>query len=240
MAGARAMVARSSETPATMIQQGDTLLLGKNLLGGLLTTVGAGTWTAAQIAAGIITRTGPVGGYTDTIDSADNIIAALGGNGSADVTQGTTFEVTFINTVAQAMTLAAGTGITLDTINGTGVVNCAASLARTYLFTINNASRLTVQQMNYLTTTKVLNFNLTTGQVARALAASNGGGLAITPGMIVSGTSITAGTKVVGLIMGQGGITGVTVDTNTTGTQTNDSVTFSPSITVSSLGTVGL
>lgn len=241
MAGVKAMGARASEFPAQLVQQGDVLLLGENLAGGVLTTVGAGTWTAALIAAGIITRSGPVGGYTDTTDSADSIIAALAGNdAAANLAQGSTFRLTFINTVAQAMTLAAGTGVTLDTTNGSGVVNCAASLVREYLVTVNNASRAVTQQMNYLTTTKILNFNLSSGEASKPLRASNGVGLAITPGMIVSGTSITAGTKVVGLLMGQGGITGVTVDTNTTGTQTNDAVTFSPSITISSLGTKGL
>jgi hypothetical protein len=234
------MVARAGEVPATMISQGDTLILGENLAGGVLTTVGAGTWLAAQIASGIITRSGPVAGYTDTTDTANNILTALAGNGSAaDLQQGSTFRMLFVNTVAQLMTLAAGTGVTLDTTNGTGVVNCAASLVREYLFTINNNSPETTQQCNFLTTTKIINFNLRSGESARPMQGSNGSGLAITSGMIVSGTNIAAGTKVVGLIAGQGGITGVTVDTNTTGTQTNTAVTFSPSITISSLGTRG-
>lgn len=240
MSGARAMVARSSEVPSALISQGDTLLLGENLAGGLLTTVGAGTWTAAQIVAGIITRTGPVGGYTDTTDTAANILTALGGNGTAEVAQGSTFRLLFINTVAQAMTLAAGTGVTLDTTNGSGVVNCAASLVREYLVTINNGSPEVTLQCNFLTATKNIYFNLRTGESARAMQASNGNGLAITSGMLGGGTGIAAGTKVTGLIAGQGGILGVTVDTNTTSTQTNSSVTFSPSITISSLGTKGL
>jgi hypothetical protein len=37
-----------------------------------ITTVGAGTLTAAALLAGIIERTGPVAGYNDTLETADN------------------------------------------------------------------------------------------------------------------------------------------------------------------------
>lgn len=240
MSGARLMVTRDSQVAAVAVMQGDLILAGENLPGGALTTVGAGTWTGALMATGLITRTGPVGGYTDTTDTADNIIGALAGNGVASLAQGTTFRLMFMNTVAQALTLAAGVGVLLDTTFGSKVVNCAASLVREYLVTINNASRAVTLQSNFLTTTKSIFFNLLAGESAKRLAGSNGDGLAITPGMGVSGTNVTAGTLVTGLILGQGGIIGVTVDTNTTGTQTNAAILFSPSITISSLGTKGL
>lgn len=241
MAGLRLMGARSSEVPATMIQQGDTVLNGENLLAGLLTTVGAGTWLGAAIASGTVTRSGPVGGYTDTTDTADNVIAALAGNGSADLAPGTSFALRFINTVAQAMTLAAGRGFTLDTTNGSKVVNCAASLVRKYICTFTNTTRESIQICNFLAATpRTVNFNLSSGQTARPLAASNGGGLNISIGQLMTGTGITTGTKVTGLIQGQGGLLGVTTDTDVASDQTGSGITFSPTINIASIGTDGL
>lgn len=73
-----------------------------------ITTVGNGTLTAAAMLGGIITRTGPVAAYTDTTDTAANIIAAVGSFNS-----GGTFLMNVKNATAFVQTLAAGTGVTL-------------------------------------------------------------------------------------------------------------------------------
>lgn len=73
-----------------------------------ITTVGNGTLTAAGLIGGQIARTGPVAAFTDTLDTAANIVTALGA-----FTSGQTFIVRIKNATAFVQTLAIGTGITL-------------------------------------------------------------------------------------------------------------------------------
>jgi hypothetical protein len=221
------------------ILPGDLAAGGENILNGGLATVGAGTWTAALIANGIIRRTGPVGGYTDTTDSAANIVAALAGNTPlADIVAGSSFRLLFINAVAQALTLAAGTGVVL----GTGTTTVAASLWREYLFTILNPTPPVTLQATFGNASKVVTFVLPPNMLGFPLGqAANPQGITITPGMIVidntTAGNITATTKVVGITQGQSGITGVTLDTNSGGASATlgDSLTFHPSILLDSL-----
>lgn len=212
------------------IAPGDILGLGENILTGALATAGAGTWTGAAIASGMINRTGPVGAYTDTTDTATNILAALKGNSPGiDILPGTTFRMLLINTVAQALTFAAGAGV----VTGTGTLNVAASLVREYLWTILNADGPYTLQSNTTNGNKVITFVLPPGMVAfpqgPAVNAIN-----ITPGMTVSGTGITAGTKVLGVTQGVGGVIGVTTDTNSTATGAA-ALTFGPTIQIDGL-----
>jgi hypothetical protein len=74
-----------------------------------ITTVGAGTLTAAAIADGVITRSGPTAAYTDTTDTAVAIVAAL-----LNAAVGESGLVIIKNTVAFPQTLAAGVGVTLS------------------------------------------------------------------------------------------------------------------------------
>lgn len=76
-----------------------------------ITTVGAGTLTAAGIAGGLITRTGPTAAYTDTTDTAVAIVAAV-----ANAYVGQSFELNIKNSVNFTETLAAGVGVTLSGI----------------------------------------------------------------------------------------------------------------------------
>lgn len=210
---------------------GSLIAGGESISAGAITTAGDGTWLGANIATGIIRRSGPAAGYTDTTDTSTNILAALAGNANATECQpGVTFRLLFQNTVAQAMTLAAGVGVAL----GTGVTTTAASLGREYLFTILNAS--TALLMNCVTTngSALVTFVLPPGMAAfpigPLLTATN-----ITPGMVISGTGITAGTKVLGVTQGVGGITGVTMDANATATSAGVALLFVPSIRIDSL-----
>lgn len=210
---------------------GDLIAGGESITAGANATVEAGTWTGAQIATGIIRRSGSTGAYTDTTDTAANIITALKGSGSiADVVKGSSFRLLVQNTVAVALTLAAGTGVTL----GTGVTTIAASLVREYLLTILNADGPYTVPCVLAATDKVITFILPQGYSAYPIG-NNAGALNITPGMIVSGTGITAGTKVLGVTQGQGGIIGVTTDTNNASTQTNTALTFGPNILIDGL-----
>lgn len=238
---ARPMVTKNDIT-SSLLAPGDLLAGGESISAGALTTVGSGTLTAAMIATGIIYRTGPVGGYTDTTDTATAIIAALAGNFTqAEVVPGTTFRLRFINSVAQAMTFAAGTGV----VAGTGTLNVAASLWREYLVTILNASQQQVFQMtgNNGSANLYFGFNVGSGGAAPTgttmlpISGSNGTGgtFNATPGASATGTNLAASATVIGLIAGQGGVIGVTLSGNNTGA-VNGAITFGPSVRFDGLG----
>lgn len=99
-----------------------------------ITTVGAGVLTAAGIVGGLIMRTGPVGAYTDTTDTAVAIIALLDNPAVGD-----SWEFTHVNGVAQAMTFAGGVGVTIA-----GVTDNAASKVRRYHVQVTGAATITI------------------------------------------------------------------------------------------------
>lgn len=82
--------------------------------GAALATAGAGTYTAAIIAGGIILRDPAGASRTDTTDTAENIIANATIGLDADYK---TFQFYVINTAdaAEAITLAGGAGVTIVT-----------------------------------------------------------------------------------------------------------------------------
>lgn len=91
-----------------------------------ITTVGAGTLTAAAMANGLIARSGPTAAYNDTTDTATAILATM-----TSPRIGDGFEFTIQNGVAYAGTMVAGSGITLA-----GVTANAASKVREYRATV--------------------------------------------------------------------------------------------------------
>lgn len=233
MPAARPLVSRGGVGNDGPVLPGDLLTAGENILTGALTTAGAGTWTAAMIASGIIRRTGPGGGYIDTTDTATNILAAIAGNAAAaDVVPGTTWRMLFINTVAQAMTFAAGAGV----VSGTGTLTVAASLTREYLWTVLNASPAVTLQSNTTNASAVVTFVLPAGMQSWPIGPAPNA-VNITPGMTVSGTGITAGTTVLGVTQGQGGLTGITLSANATATSAAGGValTFGPTLQIDAL-----
>lgn len=76
-----------------------------------LTTVGAGTVTAAGIAGGVTLRSGSTAAFSDTTDIADNIIAAGFSSASAI---GASFTYTYVNNTVAVATLGGGTGVTVS------------------------------------------------------------------------------------------------------------------------------
>jgi hypothetical protein len=180
-----------------------------------ITTVGAGTLTAAALLAGIIERTGPVAGYNDTLETADNLMAA-----NPALTPGDSWEFIHRNTVAQAMTMVAAEGAELVGSN-TGII---ASAVRRYLITILANGRRQVFAANTVNGNAVL-----TGFTAAQM-------LLMTPGMGVSGTGITGGTTVIGVnISGRT----VTLSANATATGLN-ALTFFPRYNVRGLASMSL
>ena len=95
-----------------------------------ITTVGNGVLTAAGMVGGVIRRSGPVGAYADTTATATDIIAAI-----PHVRVNHTFDLTVINTVAFANTVAAGAGVTLA-----GTTTISASTWRRYIGKITNVA----------------------------------------------------------------------------------------------------
>jgi len=190
-----------------------------------LTTVGSGTITAAQVVSGILNRTGPTGAFTDTTDTAANIIAALIGNYNYNTTSvagvssgngaqnGTTFRLSYINSVAFAMTLAAGTGVTLGANSAV-----AASSVKDYLVTVTNG---TPQQVFAATTTNA-------SAVITGMNLFQTSQLSV--GMLVTGTGVS------GTVLSiQPGV-GVTLSANASATGTNVAITFNPTVRIDSLG----
>jgi hypothetical protein len=107
-----------------------------------ITTVGSGTLTAAGLTGGVITRSGPTAAFTDTTDTAANIIAAL-----PNPMVGQSWECSLINTTAWPMTLAGGTGVTLSGLASPVPANATARALLTYA--ASNAVSLQLLAINY-------------------------------------------------------------------------------------------
>jgi hypothetical protein len=208
------------------IQPGDVLLLGEVIQP--LTTVGAGTLTALLVASGLIYRTGPTGAYTDTTDTAANIInqivaqynyttaATAGLSSGVAVQNGTTVRLRYMNSVAFVATIAAGTGVTLG--NNATTVN--ASSVKDFLITVTNGTPQQVFACNTTNASAVVT-GLTQFQTSL-----------LTPGMLVTGTGISGGTTIAGIVNG----VGVTLSANATATNVLTALTFSPTLRVDGMG----
>lgn len=202
------------------LQQGD-VIAGAEVLA-QLTTAGAGSITGVLLANNIINRTGPVAGYTDTIDSAANIVSAILSpiGGALAIQQGTTWRVRFINTVAFAQTLAvtANTGVTLGTAPSPGAL---ASSFKDWLITIINGNP--VQSFAGLTTNASA---VVTGMIAAQTAL-------LSPGMVV--TNVVAGLQGLTILSVQPGV-GVIMSGNANATNTVPvAITLSPSVRIDAL-----
>lgn len=99
-----------------------------------LTTVGAGTITAAGIAGGVTTRSGSTSAFTDTTDTGDAIIAAMP-NGNI----GASFEYTYINNTVAPATITGGSGVTVS-----GITTVGAGKTALYLVTYTAADTVTM------------------------------------------------------------------------------------------------
>jgi hypothetical protein len=225
-------VVRSNGVISREQAPGDIMSTGRSIAP--LTTVGAGIWTGAMIAQGIIKRTGPIGAYIDTTDSAINILTALRGNApAAESMQGVSFEVQFINTVAFAQTLAAGAGVVLGTQGGSN--NTGASSSYPYLFTIKNDMALPLSLLANLTNASPLvTFVLPPGMNAFKMGPAPDA-VNLMNGASVTGTNIPAGTTLLNITMGQGGVIGCRLSANATAT-IQQVITFGPTIEVNGLG----
>lgn len=142
-----------------------------------LTTVGAGTMTAAAILSGGINRTGPTSAFTDTTDTANAIQTgwALGAVNSS-------FDLTYINKTAFNATIAGGSGVTLvgQTIvpaNSTAVWRLiwtgSNTISMTLLSVVSNSSLPNAIVTALNATTGVLPAGAITGAKKVVLVSSN-------------------------------------------------------------------
>ena len=106
----------------------------------VLATNGAGTITAAGIAGSITTRTTVAAAFTDTTDTAANIIAAAA-NLVGKV--GASFVYTYQNSSTASATLTGGTGVTVS-----GITNVPANMSAEYLVTYTAAATITMVGLN--------------------------------------------------------------------------------------------
>lgn len=181
-----------------------------------ITTAGAGTLTAAAMLAGIVERTGPGAGYNETLDTADNLMAA-----APQLTVGDSFEFTYRNTVAYAATLVAAEGAELDGSH-TAV---AASKVRRFLVTILSQGRKSVAPVTQTNGSAVIS-GLTQEQCK-----------AIQPGMGVSGTGMPASGYVISVNSSTGS---VTLSGNATTTASLNAVSFFPRYKIKGLSAADL
>ncbi len=140
-----------------------------------LTTVGAGTITAAGIAGGVTTRGGSQSAtpFTDTTDTADNIIAA-----QPNAHIGVSWEYTYKNNTDSPATLTGGTGVTVS-----AVTVVPANGAARYLVTYTAADTVTMAGIatfgfaaDATDATKVVAFKasgMTTGKFATIAAVNS-------------------------------------------------------------------
>lgn len=121
---------------------GGTATLGVLALAGpaevatALSTVGAGTITAAMLNGGVVTRGGAQTStpFTDTTDTAALIIAGL-----SNPAVGRSYEVTYDNTTNAAATITGGTGVTVS-----GLTIVPANTWARFLVTYTAAATVTM------------------------------------------------------------------------------------------------
>lgn len=186
---------------------GDTLFAGKTIAS--VTTAGSATLTPANITSGVINRTGPAAGFTDTFPTADSIFAA-----EPELDVGDSFELIYINTVAFAMTAAAGEGIVLG-----ANVNVALSAVRKYLLTVLGDGRRQAFNAQVTNASPII-----TGVDALSISI-------IRVGQGITGTGIPANSFVTSVNTTSGSFT---INANATATSNNALTTF-PRIRVDGL-----
>lgn len=141
-----------------------------------ITTVGAGVLTAAALAGGVITRSGPVAAFTDTTATGALIYAAIGS------IVGVSFYTEIKNTTAFTQTIAAGSNVTLPTS-----VIIPANSVGLYLVTVTSATAATFVHVRTTTLTNNL------PEVVTALTTVGAG--TITAAGIVGGVTTRGGSQ---------------------------------------------
>lgn len=166
-----------------------------------LTTVGAGTVTAAGIVSRNVLRTGPTAAFTDTSATAVAIVAAL----PSGAPVGAVFSFTYINNVAYVCTFTPGSGVTIKNLAGTSTdVTIAPKSTARFLVTVVSATAVTIQETStafYTTTIGTFTCNGTGAVTVTDAAVSANSAIIVTlktvggtVGAVPSVKTITPGT----------------------------------------------
>lgn len=128
-----------------------------------ITTVGAGTLTAAAVLSGDILRSGPTSAFTDTTDTAALIQASWAG------AIGSSFQFNYKNTTAFAATIAGGVGVTMS-----GAVIVPPNMWARYLVVWTGTNTITIYNLQTgklapLPNAQYSTSNVTTGSMAAGL-----------------------------------------------------------------------
>lgn len=126
-----------------------------------LTTVGAGTITGAGIAGGVTSRTGSTGAFTDTTDTAANIIAA-----QPNARIGQSWEYTYRNNTLGAATITGGSGVTVS-----GITVVPVGVVAKFLVTYTAAATITMVGLGCSMITKLPAAQFNTGTTTTTFTA---------------------------------------------------------------------
>lgn len=167
-------------------------------------TAGNITITAAMVAGGYLSRTGPGAGYADATPSADSMLATF-----PDLTRGDSFDFLLSSGVAFANTITAGAGVTLA-----GTTAVSASSCREYLITLTSEPKRTRVCVGTTTNASAALSNISIADLSN-----------VGVGMGVSGTNVPASTTIIAVNLTLGT---ATMSANATGTGDNIALTFTP------------
>ena len=148
---------------------------GNDVPSSLATTTGT-VIPAADLLTGLLNRTGPTAAFTDTTDTAANIVSTLGG-----ITGGS-FRIDIKNFTAFPMTLAAGNGVTISS----GTIINPYSVAE-FLVVLTSATAVTFNH--------VLDAPLAVAQEGSITALSTVGAGTITAASFASGFTTRSGAQ---------------------------------------------
>lgn len=205
--------------PYTRVNGGlQPMQAGYRMLDGRQVVANAGDAVAITVAAligGIVNRTGSTAATADTLPTVTSILAAL-----PEMDRGDSFLFSIRMPDANAITLTVGTGMT-----AVGTMNVAASNIRHYHAQLTSDNKQTTIQVG----------STQTGASAKVLTNFTSAELDnIGIGMAVTGTGVGASAKVVAINRDAGT---VTVDVDSTATADNIAMTFTPQMTITTLGT---
>lgn len=138
---------------------------GLPVVNAAVTTDGAETLGGDDIVGGVITRSGSSAAFTDTTDTAVNIIAEI-----ATPVTGMTWELTIKNTTNFVQTLVGGVDVTLS-----GQDKIPANCTARFLCTVTGATTVSIQclmvtENNPIPNAKFTSINATTGSLAAGVA----------------------------------------------------------------------
>lgn len=151
----------------------------------VISTVGNGTLTAAALVGGQVNRSGPVAAFTDTTDTAANIIAAL-----PTFLAGEQFYVVIKNTTVFSQTIAAGSGVTLP-----GTVLVPGISESTYYVTLGGTSGSPTVTFTHVATVPIHTAAYISSPLATPLTTVGAG--TITAAGIFGAATLRGGTQTV-------------------------------------------